>query len=655
VEAAEGSGGPVLGVDVGGTFTDFALWDGTRLTTTKVSTSVDQSDAVVAGARELATEGIARLLHGTTVATNALLERKGAATALVTSAGFADVIQIGRQDRPSLYDPLASRPEPLVPPDRRIEVAREGPVTVTAEQLEGAEAVAVSLLYGFEAPEREQWVAAAVEAAAPGIAVSLSSEVAAEIREFERSSTTVLNAYLTPGTRRYLEALSVRAMEIDGLDDIAVMRSSGGLMSLTGAARLPVAVLLSGPAGGVVAAAGMGELLGRDRIISFDMGGTSTDVCRVEGGQPEVGYGRSIAGYPCLTPSVAIHTVGAGGGSIAWVDAGGSLRVGPQSAGAHPGPAAYGRGGTAATVTDANIVLGRIDPAAKLAGRLGVREDLARAAVGAVGERVKLSESAAASGIVAVVEEVMAGALRRVSVEQGVDPRDAWLVAFGGAGGLHAAALARSLDMAGVIIPPYAGILSALGLLLSPPRVDAARSVLLLEADDAALEAAVASVRGEAVARFEEAAGRSESAGVTCRVDVRYRHQSHELTVPYLQGDRWDDMAARFHELHRVRNGFARVTDPAEVVTVRAEAVGRAALRLDELPPWQTSGDSRVGNRRVFTSRGEADVAIHRRTALAAGIELPGPAVIEEAEATTFIDHGETALVTDGGALEISW
>jgi N-methylhydantoinase A len=655
VEAVEGSGGKVLGVDVGGTFTDFAYWDGEQLTTAKTSTSIDQSEAVVDGARALAEDGIARLLHGTTVATNALLERKGATTALVTSEGFADVVQIGRQDRPSLYDPFASRPDPLVTPERRIEVADDGAVTVSPKQLEGVEAVAVSLLYGFEAPGREQQVAGAVEDVAPGMAVSLSSEVAAEFREYERSSTTVLNAYLSPGTRRYLEALSLRAAEISGLDDIAVMRSSGGLMSAADAARLPVAVLLSGPAAGVVAAAAMGELLGKERIISFDMGGTSTDVCRIEAGRPEVGYGRSIVGFPCLTPSVAIHTVGAGGGSIAWVDAGGSLRVGPQSAGAHPGPAAYGRGGTAATVTDANIVLGRIDPAAELAGRLEMQAELALAAVGAVGERVNLAGSAAASGIVAVVEEVMAGALRRVSVEQGVDPRDAWLVAFGGAGGLHAGSLARSLEMAGVIIPPHAGVFSALGLLLSPPRVDVARSVLLLEADDRALEAAVGSVQEVAVARLMEAAGGGEAARVTCHVDVRYRHQSHELTVPLEPGDRWEDVATRFHEIHRVRNGFGRVDDPVEVVTVRAEAVGTAALQLGELADLDTSGASGVGHRRVVTSRGEEDVAVHRRTGLATGVELHGPVVIEEAEATSFLDHGETAVVTDSGALEVTW
>jgi N-methylhydantoinase A len=655
VAATDSSGENVLGVDVGGTFTDFAYWSGGQLTTGKVPTSADQSRALVEGARQLADDGITRLLHGTTVATNVLLERKGAVTGLVTTAGFADVIQIGRQDRPSLYDPFSSRPEPLVVPEHRIEVSDEDLRRPPVERLSEVEAIAVSLLYAYAEPEREVLLAEALAAMAPGIPVSLSSEVAPEIREFERTATTVLNAYLTPGVSRYLNALKRRAVDAGGIGDIAVMRSSGGLMSLTDAARLPAAALLSGPAGGVVAAAAIGEALGRERIISFDMGGTSTDVCRIEDGRPEVGYGRTIAGYPCLMPSVAIHTVGAGGGSIAWVDAGGSLRVGPQSAGAHPGPAAYGRGGADATVTDANVVLGRIDPLANLAGRLQLDAAEAHFAVGGMGRLVGLTRPAVALGIIAVVEEVMAGALRRVSVEQGVDPRGAWLVAFGGAGGLHAGSLARTVGMAGVLIPPHAGVFSALGLLLSPPRVDIARSVVLLDAERDELEAALTSVREEAAARLEAAAMTGGDATLNTYVDVRYRHQSHELTVRCKPGDTWDEIASRFHELHKVRNGFARVGDPVEMVTVRAEAVGVPAVRMEDLNAPTTARQSVKGSRPVVTARGEEDVAVHHRAGLAVGTAVDGPAVIEEAEATTFLDHGETAVVLQDGSLEISW
>jgi N-methylhydantoinase A len=647
--------GDLVGVDVGGTFTDFAHWDGTVLTTTKRSTTPDQSEAVVEGAVELSGEVASRLVHGTTVATNALLERKGADTGLVTSAGFGDVLEIGRQDRPSLYDPFAARAEPLVPKVRRIELETGRLPDDAAARLAGVEALAVSLLHGYREPDAERRVAEELAELVPGVPISLSSDVAAEVREYERGSTTVLNAYLAPGMDRYLGALTARASASLGRADISVMRSSGGLMSLEMARRLPVAALLSGPAGGVVAAAALGDRLDRDRIISFDMGGTSTDVCRIEGGRPEVQYGRSIAGFPCLSASVAIHTVGAGGGSIAWVDPGGSLRVGPQSAGAQPGPAAYGRGGTEPTVSDANVVLGRIDPAARLAGRLEVRADLARRAVEGVGTHLGLGLDATARGIVTVVEEVMASALRRVSVEEGVDPRGAWLVAFGGAGGLHAVSLARSLDMAGVVIPRHAGVFSALGLLLSPPRVDVARSVMLLDRDDEALATALAAVRREAANQLVAAIGAGSSSAVQCHVDVRYRHQSHELAVPIGENERWTDVAARFHEFHRVRNGFARPEDPVEIVTVRAEAVGEPALDLSQLPEVDATGEALRTTRPVATVRGAEEVPVYRRSGLRVGDGVSGPAVIEENDATTFLDHGDAAVVVDGGSLEVSW
>ncbi len=653
----------ILGVDVGGTFTDLAGWDGARLRTAKVPTTPDQSEGVVAGALALAGGPVAGFLHGTTVATNALLERAGARTALVATAGFGDVLEIGRQDRPSLYDVLADRPDPLVPRARRFEAAERvlaggavasglsGLDEVVAEVAAASpEAVAVSLLYAFAATEHEERLAAALWDRLPEVPVALSSQVVPEFREYERTATTVLNAYLAPATSRYLERL-VAATRAAGLaDDVAVMRSSGGLLPAARAAELPAAVLLSGPAGGVVAAAELGRALGRDRVISFDMGGTSTDVCRIEGGRPEVAYERSVAGHPCRMPSLAVHTVGAGGGSIGWVDSGGALRVGPRSAGATPGPASYGRGGDSATVTDANLALGRLDPAARLGGTLALRPDLGWAALTRLGESLGLDADEVAGGMVEVVEAHMARALRHVSVEEGADPRGALLVAFGGAGGLHATALARSLDMAGAVIPADAGVFSALGLLLSPPRTDAARSVLIDAGGADRLDTAVQDVAGRAGAGL---AGRSPR--VSTLVDARYVGQAHETVVPYAAGDGWEDMAARFHEAHHQRNGFARPGDPIEVVTVRAEAVADPAVRWAELPEVRPDGEPGRGTRPTLVGGATVDAARWWRPGLAPGAEVVGPAVIEEPEATTFLGAGERARVHGGGALEIEW
>jgi N-methylhydantoinase A len=403
----------------------------------------------------------------------------------------------------------------------------------------------------------------------------------------------------------------------------------------------------------VVAAAALGDALGRNRLVSFDMGGTSTDVCRIEDGRPEITYGREIDGYPCLQPSAAIHTVGAGGGSIAWIDAGGALRVGPQSSGANPGPASYDRGGTKPTVTDANVATGRIDPRASLAGRLPIRADLAAAALASIGGPFGGDPSQVALGVIRVVEEVMTGALRRVSIEQGADPRQATLVAFGGAGGLHATALARALDMAGVVVPAHAGVFSALGLLLSPPRVDASLTVMLLADNADRLDPAVAAVRESAAERLAQAS----AAGGTIRsfVDARYLGQSHELAVPYEPGDGWTVLAARFHELHRERNGFSRPDDPIEAVTVRAEAVGRPALEWSALPSPRPVGDPAAGTREILASGGPDSAAVYRRTGLRPGDEVTGPAIVEEAEATTYVAAGERAVVHEGGALEIEW
>ncbi len=654
-----------LGVDVGGTFTDLAWWDGSRLRTGKTSTTPDQSRGVLSGAGELlGAASVGRFLHGTTVATNTLLERNGARTVLIADEGTGDVLEIGRQDRPSLYDVAVVRPEAVVPADLRLEVSgRANDVATrvpTPEELADVslrvsalhpEAVAVSCLYSFLDPAREQAIGAAV--AGVGVPVSLSSEVAPEFREFERTSTTALNAYLAPRMSGDLTSLRQGAGEAGLPEGIQVMRSSGGLMSIGAASRLPAAALLSGPAGGVVATAALGRALGDARLIAFDMGGTSTDVCRVEGGVPQSSFERSVGGLPCRLPSVAVHTVGAGGGSVGWRDPGGALRVGPRSAGANPGPACYARGGVEPAVTDANVLLGRIAADALLAGSVPVQAHLAHQALARLGEPLAMSATAVALGMLEVVEAHMERAIRAVSVEEGADPRPARLVAFGGAGGLHATALARRLEMQGVVIPPHAGVFSAVGLLLAPPRHDVSRSLPVGEQDFELLQRVMAEVRRAAGDGLAEM-------GATVRqvievADVRYLGQAHETAVPLSGIGSWDGLAERFHRIHAERNGFSRPQDPIEVTTARVSALGEPAVRWDELPPFSPVGEPRRGRREVLLAAGAVDAEVVWRPGLAPGDAVVGPAVVEEEQATTLVHPGERAVVHASGALEVTW
>jgi len=635
----------LVGVDVGGTFTDLVAWDGDQLATAKVSTTSQPAQGAIQAVASLDSV-VERFIHGTTVATNALLERKGARTVLVGSDGFDDIIEIGRQNRPSLYDPMADRPHPLVARGDRVQLRPDHlEETVHAVEELDPEAVAVAMLYSFADDTSEQAVGAALSERLPGIAISLSSRVAPEFREYERTSTTVLNAYLSAAVGAYLANLSQR-LAAQGVAKIGVMRSSGGTIDAARASQLPSSILLSGPAGGTVAAASLGTLLGLDRVISFDMGGTSTDVSRIDSGRPEVAYQRSIDGYPCRMPSVAVHTVGAGGGSIGWIDPGGALKAGPLSAGAHPGPASYGRGGLDPTVTDANLVLGRLSSMTTLADGLS----LSGAAAAAALELNGLDPLAVAEGMVAVIEENMARAIRAVSVEEGVDPRQATLISFGGAGGLHATSLAKRLAMAGVVIPPHAGVFSALGLLLAPARADAARSLGVGEPLDKAVE----QVRGVAAAELGAMTEVTEMSTASL-VDARYLGQSHEIAVPHEPGESRDALEQRFHRLHHERNGFARPEDPVEVVTVRAEATQPAPLSWHDLPTVRPSGEASRGTRMIHTAQGDSDSDVWWRPGLTPGTEVVGPAIVEEPEATTYLGPGERGTVHPSGAIEVSW
>ncbi|MDA2978968.1 MAG: hydantoinase/oxoprolinase family protein [Actinomycetota bacterium] len=640
----------ILGADVGGTFTDLVLVDANAITTVKVLTTAVQSDGIATGAETLAAgTPINLFIHGTTVATNALLEGKGARTALITDVGFEDVIEIARQDRPSLYDSYHDRPRPLVSRDDRIGVDRDFAAVIEIE----AEAVAVAFVNGHEEPDRERAILESLREHGFEGPVSLSSVVAPEFREYERTSTTVLNAYLTPSSAHYLASLDATLVESGLVRKMSLMRSSGGLISASDAAALPASILLSGPAGGVIATAAFAGAHGNRRVVSFDMGGTSTDVCRIDEGVFDISYQRTIGGYECRLPSVGIHTVGAGGGSIAWIDAGGSLRVGPQSAGAEPGPACYGKGGSRATVSDANVVLGRIAPDASLGGSVSIDFNSAVAAIEPLAETLGLPIEETAVGIIAIAEDVMGGAIRKVSIEEGTDPRGAHLYAFGGAGGLHATSLARTLGMAGVVIPPHGGVFSALGLLLAPPRSDVAQSVFVTGTDLSQIEGVASALTANASQALADAGHGVDR--IELVVDVRYLGQSHEIGVLFGMGDSSEDVAVRFHEAHERRNGFARPDDPVEIVTVRCTAFGRPSLTIDELPQTPARGQAPFTMRTIWGRTGLTQAVVVNRNDLGVGAVITGPTIVEEDEATTFVGEGESGVVAPDGSIEVTW
>ena len=555
-----------VGIDTGGTFTDVVTDDGR---VAKVpSTPADPARAVADALAALGAPGAAVtrrpdvLAHGTTVATNALLEHTGAPVALVTNRGFADLIEIGRQTRPALYDPWRDRPPPPVPRAWRLEVGgrldargREvepvDPATVPALP-DGVDAAAVCLLHADLNPAHERIVAEVLRAR--GVTVTCSHEVSPEAREYERFVTTVLDARLRPHCRAYLEALVPLA------GTVLVMTSAGGLVPVAAAAGRPADLLLSGPAGGVRAAAQIAVACGFPDAVSFDMGGTSTDVCLVRGGVPEPAPTRTIGGYPIRRPALDVHTIGAGGGSLARIDAGGALVVGPGSAGADPGPACYGPGGTRPTVTDADLVAGRLPPGSALPGIGPLDADAAARALADAGID--------ATGVLAVVDAAMEEAVRVVTVARGVDPRSVALVAFGGAGPMHGCAIAEALGMPAVIVPPRAGVGSAVGLLEAPEQQELVRS-WAGDPDPAALGTALDALAAEARARV------GPDAVVTTALDCRYAGQGHELTVATVAG---------FHAAHEARNGSARTDAPVEVVALRARAERPAPVALGDLP-----------------------------------------------------------------------
>lgn len=623
------------GADVGGTFTDFVLYDGTSLTSWKKPTTEPQSDGVASGFGDRVRSD-STFVHGTTVATNALLEDRGCRVALVTTIGFEDVIEIGRQKRPSLYDNAVDRPQPLV--ERSGRIGHED-IQGTVAQIRSfsPEGVAVVLLSSYLDPSEEESLVTALRAELPGIPVSSGVELSPGFREFERISTVVLNSYLTPLTATYLQDIHQRtAAEV-----AMVMTSSGGLVPFDEAAKAVGQLTLSGPAGGVVAADALRRHHGIDHAISFDMGGTSTDVCRIGPEGVTLLPSQVIGGRVNRVSSMPIRTVGAGGGSIAWRDAGGALRVGPRSAGAVPGPAAYGMGGVEATVTDANIVLGHIPHGVSLAGELKLDRRLAHETIERLGNSLGFSTVETAAGILEVVDAHMDRAIRSVSVQEGFDPRQATLIAYGGAGGLHASRLARRLEMKSVLVPPHSGAFSALGLLLARPRVEASATIMD-EPGRPEVAQALAGLAEEASQRFNETFHRSHIEMVST-VEVRYSGQSHEVSIPYREGRVIED----FEEEHRRRFGFDLGSVAVEVVNGRVAALGAPPLTWDAAGLAQTPGREPSG--------GPVEEGVWRREAMTSGTSINGPGVVVDKDSSTLLEADDHLEVLEDGTLEIRW
>jgi len=670
-----------IGVDVGGTFTDVTGIDdaGGFYSLKLPSTPADQSVAVKDGVEQLlGTTGtpagdVDYLGHGTTVATNTLLELDGSDTALVVTAGFRDLLEIGRQRRPSLYDLNADKPRMLVPRrlvfEVRERITASGEIVTPIESGEldelvarvrasGVAAVAVCLLHSYRDARHEEAIGRALAEALPELYVSLSSRVAPEFREYERASTTVINAYVGPRMANYVSRLEARAEGIGIAASPKIMQSNGGLVSPDAVAQRPVTTLLSGPSAGVIGAAWVAGLSGFADIVTFDMGGTSTDICVVRGGEATMMSERSIEGYTVRVPSVSVHTVGAGGGSIAAVDAAGALTVGPRSAGAVPGPAAYGRGGTEPTVTDANVVLGRQLPNA--ASGLTLDVPAARSAVAGLASALDTDEAEAAIGIIRLADSHMARAVRRVTVENGEDPREFALVAYGGAGPLHAVSVAAAVGVRTVIVPPHPGTLCSLGLLVTDLQSEFLRSVLVVLDDDGVRRIApiTRALEDRAADWFADEAVPEAARELLWSADLRYARQNFELSVPLdalAELAEIDALVERFHTVHEQSYGFAHRGTPVQLVNLRVRARRTVVQPAPELlePSAQPLGErALLGTRPVLFDDGVGrDSAIYDRRRLVAGDELAGPAVLEQMDSTVLLPPGCTARVDRFGTL----
>lgn len=674
-----------VAIDIGGSFTDLVLIDGAgRVSTTKSLTTPDDhvigiKDCLDRLGIDLAT--VETFVHGSTIAINTVVERKGGRTALVTTEGFRDAYEIGRSNRPDAYNVHFRRPEPLVPREMRFE-ARErvnarGEVLVPLDQaslsralvgLEAAnvQAVAVCLLHSYRNPAHERQIGQFLSERHPEWYVSLSHQIVREFREYERTSTTVLNAYIAPVVSRYLASLEGLLRECGFRGRLLIMQSNGGVMSGATARTVPVAMMESGPVAGVMGAAVVGQVLGYPNVISFDMGGTTAKASLVRDGQVEVTSAYHIGGYarghPMMLPVVDIVEVGAGGGSLAWIDPVGALKVGPRSAGAQPGPACFGRGGTEPTVTDANVLLGRINPDSMLGGELTIHPDRAEAAVRRVAEPLKMSPREAALGVVTIVDASMSLAVRAVSVERGRDPRDFALVVSGGGGPLHGVSIARDLGIPVVIVPRRASVFSAEGLLSAPIRHDYVQTALgelermsLDELDDRLDE-----MEAEAAQTLEQDGATREAMCFTRLLDLRYLGQDHTLSVPVegrLAHGLTNLVRQRFDALHEERYGHSAPSEPIQVVNLRlrAEASVSRQDRGSATEGSETQLSARIGTRPVTFASGQAEFEspVYARDSLPFGARVEGPAVIEEYGSATLLHPGDVAEVSHDGHLVV--
>ena len=674
-----------LAVDTGGTFTDLCLLDESSgvLVVDKVpSTPSNPSEAVLAGvSRILGRAGadprhVHFFLHGTTVATNALLERNGAKTALLTTEGFEDVLHIGRQDRPALYDFRARRPEPIVPRALRFGVhertLHDGQVLrkldhASAERLVlglrrfGVESVAVCLLHAYANPSHEKQLKSIVSRHLPDAVVTLSSEVLPEFREYERTSTVCVNAYVAPCVARYVADLEARLETVGISSDLQIMQSNGGIITSEVAREVSARTVLSGPAGGALAGRQLSRVLDRPNLITIDMGGTSSDICLLESGEPRITTESHVGGHPIRLPMIDIHTIGAGGGSIARVDPGGALQVGPRSAGATPGPICYGRGGTVPTVTDANAVLGRLNPKALLGGEMDLCLDRARQGIhDTIARPLDMSTDRAAWGIVEVINAIMVRGIRRVSVERGYDPRTFSLVALGGAGPLHAVALARELGIPEVVVPPRPGIASACGMLSADTRHDLVRTRVCTATEAnpdlvARLFDEMEAIAGEQLRR-EGFAARDRL--ISRSADLRYFRQAHELEVPLkgpsIRSHTLAEVVKHFHGEHQRIYGHARESEPVEFVNFRVTAVGKIPELPSIPPPCGIIGDPGPSEtREVIFDIARVPTPVFQRATLTPDKPFFGPAIIEQMDSTVVIPPGSTATPDRQGNLII--
>ena len=668
-----------LGVDVGGTFTDLVLYDtGTnRLEFAKTpSTPANQALGVAAGIRELmdrhavSPDRIDFFIHGTTVATNTLLERTGAKTALIVTAGFRDVLQIGRQDRPDLYDWRIRRSDPLVPRRLRFEVQERvlhtGEVMKPIERDEldsiverlrdaGVDAVAVCLLHSYANPEHEQAIGDAIRHELGDIPVSLSHEILPEFKEYERMSTTTINSYVAPVMERYLRRLEKSVGDAGLNSDLYIMQSNGGTMGVETAIERPVHTILSGPAAGVIGAVAIAQQADEPNSISIDMGGTSFDVSLSYQGEVRRTQESELERLPVKVPMLDIHTLGAGGGSIAWIDPGGALRVGPQSAGAEPGPACYGNGGAEATVTDANLVLGRLGSTSLLGGTMTLDRGLARSVIAErIAKPLDLTVEEAAEGIVQVVNASMVKGIRVVSVSKGYDPREFALVAFGGAGPLHASELAAEMDIPTVLVPVAPGVTSALGLLMADLRHDFAQTVLRpgSELSPTEITSWYEQLETQAMEQMAREHVAPEDVSLVRAADARYVGQGYELEVVAKSGRLEqrdvDEIVERFHDAHVRTYGYASRDNAVEVVNLRVTALAsmpRPDLASDSQASVGDPSRARIGEREVYFRNEPKTTAIYDRSVLIPGDVIEGPAIVEQLDSTTVVRDDQTATV----------